>query len=106
MYKVVILIQKRADWTHEEFVEYWRTEHVPKASEMPHVRKYTTGVILDDDAAFDGIAELYFEERDHVEASFESPAGQRTLEDAEHFTNHHETVKYIVDTMTHVDDIE
>jgi uncharacterized protein (TIGR02118 family) len=106
MYKVIILIQKRDDWSREEFLEYWRTEHVTKAEEMPGVAKYTTAEIVDEDAEYDGVAELYFEDPGDIEPAFESDAGQRTLEDAEHFTAHHETQRYTVDQEVHLDETE
>jgi uncharacterized protein (TIGR02118 family) len=65
MYKHVALLVRKADMTHEEFVEHWQEEHTPIASEIEGVVRYATVLPVDpESSAFDGLAELYFEELD------------------------------------------
>ena len=65
MYKHVALLVRKEGMSHEEFVDYWQTEHTPIAREIEGVVRYHTVLPVDPDAAeFDGIAELYFEDLD------------------------------------------
>ena len=65
MYKHIALLVRKADMTHEEFVEHWQEEHTPIASEIEGVVRYATVLPVDpESSAFDGLAELYFEELD------------------------------------------
>ena len=64
MYKHAAFLVRKPDLTHEEFVEYWQTNHTPIAREIEGVVRYATVVDTFDpeSAPFDGIAELYFDD--------------------------------------------
>jgi len=48
---------------HDEFVDYWQTNHTPIAREIEGVVKYNTVLPTEPaHAEFDGIAQLYFED--------------------------------------------
>lgn len=65
MYKHVALLVRKAELSHEEFVTHWQETHTPIAREIEGVVKYTTCLPVDpDESEFDGIAELYFENRE------------------------------------------
>ena len=67
MYKHVALLVRQDDMTHEEFVDYWQTNHTPIAREIEGVTRYQTVLPTDpENAEFDGIAELYFEDLDKL----------------------------------------
>lgn len=104
--KLVVLGQRKEDMTHEECVEYMREEHVPKVKDMPGLQKYKTAVPVDpDDAGYDEMAELWFEDPAAVNEAFESEAGQRVMADAEEFVDVERTEMFVVtDETTHLDD--
>src|SRR6056297_2450023 len=86
MRKLVNLLVRQDGLSHEEFADYWLTEHAPMAESLPGVRKYTTSVPADPEkAAYDGIAELYLEDDASVGEVFASEAGQRIQADTENF---------------------
>ncbi|MFB6254533.1 MAG: EthD domain-containing protein [Halobacteriaceae archaeon] len=63
MYKHVALLVRKNNMSHEEFVDYWLTNHTPIAKNIEGVVRYHTVKPVDPTAAeFDGIAELYFED--------------------------------------------
>ena len=63
MYKHIALLVRQDHLTHEEFVDYWQTNHTPIAREIEGVVRYATVLPTDpDNAEFDGVAELYFED--------------------------------------------
>ena len=65
MYKHVALLVRKEGTSHEEFVEHWQHNHTPIAREIKGVVKYDTVLPVDpDNAEFDGIAELYFDDLD------------------------------------------
>jgi uncharacterized protein (TIGR02118 family) len=65
MFKAMILLTRRADMTHEEFVQWWLVEHVPLASGLPNVRRVILNVVDEgyDEAGIDGVSELWFDSR-------------------------------------------
>lgn len=71
MLKIVALVEKRADLTWAEFVEYWDEEHVEPISKVPNLQRYTIAPAIDPESApYDGIAELYFESTDDIREAF------------------------------------
>jgi len=62
MYKHVALLVRQDDMSHEEFVDYWQTNHTPIAKDIEGVVRYQQVLPTEPaHAEFDGLAELYFE---------------------------------------------
>lgn len=96
MPKIVALLQRAEDTTHEEFATYWRDQHVPLVKQLPGLVRYTTATPADPAAApYDGIAEAYFESEEAIDEAFRTDLGQRIREDERHFVG---TVDYFVAT--------
>jgi uncharacterized protein (TIGR02118 family) len=65
LYKHSAFLVRQDGMSHAEFVEYWQTNHTPIAREIAGVVRYGTVLpAAPEHAAFDGVAELYFEERE------------------------------------------
>jgi uncharacterized protein (TIGR02118 family) len=63
LYKHSAFLVRQGDMTHHEFVDYWQTNHTPIAREIEGVVKYNTVIPADpENAEFDGVAELYFDD--------------------------------------------
>jgi uncharacterized protein (TIGR02118 family) len=72
MLKLDILIVRRPDTTHDQFLEYWRDRHAPFFVSQPIVKKtvrqYVQSQTVADTPAgiptapFDGIAQLWFDD--------------------------------------------
>ena len=63
LYKHSAFLIRQAGMSHDEFVDYWQNEHTPIAREIDGVVRYATVIPTDpDNAEFDGVAELYFED--------------------------------------------
>jgi len=87
--KFVATLAKHPSMTHEEFVRYWRVQHVPLARELPGLRRYVISPVVaspDGKAPYDGVAELWFDDEETCRASLASPAGARARQDMERFT--------------------
>jgi conserved hypothetical protein len=81
-YRRSILLTRREGMTHDEFRDYWLEEHAPLAEAMLGLARYTATLpTAPAHAEFDGVADLYFTDRDAMLASM----GQATDEyDPEH----------------------
>ncbi len=104
MIKLVFCLRRRPELTREEFQEYWLTKHAPLVREraaavgaLRYVQVHTTHQDLNDalrdgrggPPAYDGVAELWFEDREALERSFSvdaaRKAGLELLDDEENF---------------------
>ena len=83
MVKYIICVARKAGMTHEEFSTYWRNHHGSVVKSVPeftrHVRKYVQChlvgkvVPLGAAGAYDGVAELWFDSVEELEAAFNEP---------------------------------
>lgn len=85
MFKAMILLTRREDVTHDEFVDWWLTEHVPLASSLPHLRKVVLNVVDvgAEETGVDGISELWFDSQADFEAAYASEIGKATAADSQ-----------------------
>jgi uncharacterized protein (TIGR02118 family) len=85
MIKVIVLLQKRADLSREQFTQHWREVHGPIAQRLPGLRRYVQNHLAGDNAAADGVAELWFDSSDDMQAAFGSDVGKETVLDGANF---------------------
>lgn len=76
MFKAVITVKRKSGMSMEDFIDYYETKHAPLgASKLPNLllytRRYVTPVDADNDAPFDVITEIGFENQ----AEFEKALG-------------------------------
>jgi len=104
MYKVVTLITKREDMSHEEFERYWEDEHVSKVLELPNVRKYTIAPAISSEAPYDGVAELYFETVEDITEGDDTEAYDRIMDDEDNFVA--ERTAFVASEITQYDETD
>ena len=88
MQKLVFVVQLRNDMSREEALRYWREVHGPIASKIPGLRKYVQNhatAAPEGDLQFGGIAELWFDSSDALQAALASPEWAATIADASNF---------------------
>jgi uncharacterized protein (TIGR02118 family) len=86
MYKIVMLLDRKDGLTHEAFLDAWLEDHASDAAGIPGLVRYTHCVPVEgDDAPYDGITELYFEDRAAAEAALDSTRKESAAEDARTF---------------------
>lgn len=67
LYKHSAFLVRQEGMSHEAFRTYWQENHTPIARDIEGVVRYTTVLPVDPEtAAFDGVAELYFETLDDL----------------------------------------
>jgi uncharacterized protein (TIGR02118 family) len=79
--KAIILLARRPDTTRGEFRRWWLDEHAPLARELPGVRRLVFNVVDDEDAAYDGVSELWFDSHEDLEAAYATEHGKRVAAD-------------------------
>jgi uncharacterized protein (TIGR02118 family) len=89
MVKAVYILYKRPDMDHQEFRRYWKDVHGPIAAKMPGLRKYVQNHVLPGavpgQQPCDGIAELWFDSPEAMQAGLASPEGAATMADIPNF---------------------
>jgi uncharacterized protein (TIGR02118 family) len=79
--KAVILLSRRAGDTPEDFRRWWLEEHAPLARQLPGLRKLVFNVV-EGDALYDGVSELWFDSHEAFDAAYASEIGQRVAADS------------------------
>lgn len=88
MVKMVVLLVRKSSFSYEEFRSYWEDTHVPLVEELPGVERYVTSHPTDPEkSAYDGVAEVYFEDMETLSAAFDSEAGEALQADAAEFAD-------------------
>lgn len=99
--RMVIIGRRKAGLSHGECIEYLEEEHVPLVKQLPGLQRFTTALPIDhEEAAYDEMAELWFETHTDLKETLQSAEWQRVLADAENFVDLEETVILTVDSQT------
>lgn len=85
MLKQVTYFKKRADLGADEFEQYWSTRHAEIVCELPGLRRYVQNHMAVAGGAFDGIAEVWFDDIDAMRANAGHPALDRIRADEANF---------------------
>jgi len=94
MLKMIALLKRKDEITHEQFVQHWLEVHGPLAHAVPQIRRYVQSHIVttasrpdipDIPVDVDGIAELWFDDAVALEEAAKTEAMQRLLADGATF---------------------
>ncbi|MEF8776698.1 MAG: EthD family reductase [Haloarculaceae archaeon] len=82
MRKVLTLLVRDPDLTHDEFASYLREEPAPLAEDLSGVEAYSISLPADPErAVYDGVAELYLAPDESLGSVFDGEVGQRVQAD-------------------------
>ncbi len=104
MIKVVGLLTRKPELTHEQFVKHWLEIHGPLAHAVPGIRRYVQSHIVgtrtrpdipETDVEVDGIAELWYDDQAALARAAASPEMKRLTDDGALFIGRIKT--YIID---------
>ncbi len=90
MFKLIATLHRKPGMSREEFLKHWRDVHVPLVADLPHLEGYVINPFLetmDDKPPYDGIAELWYEDREKFELSLASPQRDAARADLAAFTD-------------------
>ena len=104
MTKAVFVLHKRPGMDRDEFRRYWRDVHGPLAARMLGLRKYVQNHAVPDPASgdlpCDGIAELWFDSPEAMQAGFASPEGVATTADIPNFLDTDRVGEMVVEEVS------
>jgi uncharacterized protein (TIGR02118 family) len=101
--KVIFVLFRRADLTHEQSLAEWNgTKHVSLARKLPGLRKWVQNQVisLPTEHAADGIGELWFDSKEALEQAMASPQMAAAVEDAKRFLDMERTYAVVVNEQT------
>lgn len=105
MPKILFCLNRKPGMTHREFGEYWYREHVDLATEMPGLVRYDLSFPENpDEAAYDGMAELYFKSEGALETAMDSTAGREAAADLQHFADTDDILQLVLEPRTLYED--
>jgi uncharacterized protein (TIGR02118 family) len=88
--KSVSLLTRKAGMTHAQFVQHWVEVHAPLALAIPGLRRYVQSHIVEErmrpdipttEVEVDGIAELWYDDRDVMARAHASPEAKALFAD-------------------------
>jgi uncharacterized protein (TIGR02118 family) len=91
MVKLILLIARKPDMSVEEFQRYWWDTHGPIAARIPGLRHYVQCHTLPElytrgsQPAYDGAAELWFDDLEALERAMATPEARASQEDWRNF---------------------
>ncbi|MBI3964081.1 MAG: EthD family reductase [Chloroflexi bacterium] len=79
MYKFMAALKRKEGVSREEFHHWWLERHVPFVKKLPRVRRYAVNLVVVDNprsGGWDGVAEVWFDSLEDLQAAFGSPEAQ------------------------------
>lgn len=100
MIKLVYCITKKPDMSDEAFFHYWKNIHGPIATRVPGLRKLVQSHRITIPNArrapdFDGMAELWFDDLDTLQAARTSPEWRALNDDEPNFIDGNKVAIFI-----------
>jgi len=101
MVKLIYCISKKAELTVEEFQAYWRNVHAPIAGAIPGLRRYVQCHVVPETyggqsaPAFDGAAELWFDDLDAMRTAMRTPEVAAAIADERNFIDHSRVASFV-----------
>ena len=100
MIKLVYCITKKSTLTDEEFFHYWKNIHSPIGARIPGLRKLVQShrlTIPGDQGVpdYDGMAELWFDNLESLQAARNSPQWKASTEDEANFIDSTKVASFI-----------
>jgi len=84
MYNLIVLASRPNDWTHEQFIEWWRGEHAEVTYPLPGLLRWQHTELLESfdekSSGWDGLSILSFESRGALDAALASPEWKAAVE--------------------------
>ena len=103
MLKFMVMLYRRKDLSPSQFAKHLREIHGPLARKLPGLRKYVQNYPVQDakrnPPAWDAIVELYWDDRDAMEAAWRSPEGAASDADLPLFVDMERTSWSVVEEV-------
>lgn len=85
MYKATVCLSRREGMSPEDYRDYYENHHAPAVEDLPGVRRYTLTFVEGDDAPYDSVAELWFDDRAAYDRAMDSDVMAELVDDVDNF---------------------
>lgn len=92
------LLNKKEDWSMDQFRSYWRDQHSKLALQLPGLKGYDQNHVTDTaqrgisfkrgPEVVDGISQLWFDDTKRMNDAFSEVLGKKLIDDENHFIGH------------------
>ena len=82
MFKAMILLKRKKQYSNREFRNWRIGEHGKLATQLPGLRKLCFNPVLDENALYDGIAELWFDSEESFNEAYQTDLGKAVAADS------------------------
>jgi uncharacterized protein (TIGR02118 family) len=111
MIKVVYCISKKAGLTDEEFFRYWENVHGPLGAQIPGLRKLAQSHRLSVPGDrqfpdFDGMAELWFDDLEALQAARQSSEWKASTADEVNFVDRDRVAYFVSEERVILDKVK
>ncbi|GAA1724317.1 EthD family reductase [Aeromicrobium alkaliterrae] len=76
MYNLILMASRPDDWTHEQFITWWRGEHADQTYGLPGLRRWlhtdVQGAFEERSEGWDGVSILSFDDKAALDAALAS----------------------------------
>ncbi|MEJ2278271.1 MAG: EthD domain-containing protein [Candidatus Lokiarchaeota archaeon] len=111
MIKLVYCITKKAGMSDDEFFHYWKHVHSPMGARIPGLRKLVQShrcAVPGDkpNPAFDGMAELWFDDAEALRSARQSPEWKASTDDEANFIDHRKVAYFVSEEHVIMDELK
>lgn len=82
-HNLIVLAARPSDWTHEQFIDWWRGEHAEVTYPLPGLRRWLHTELSaggdEKSAGWDGLSVLSFDSRGSLQAALASEEWQAAV---------------------------
>ena len=82
MFKAMILLKRKEEYSQREFRNWWLGEHAQLAIQLPGLRKLCFNPAENAEAVYDGVAELWFDSEAEFTAAYQTELGKAVAADS------------------------
>ena len=84
MYNLILLAARPPEWTHEQFISWWRGDHAELTVQLPGLRRWlhteVEAALEARSEGWDGVSILSFDTREELDAALSSPEWKAAVE--------------------------
>lgn len=82
MFKAMILLKRKKQFSQREFRNWWLGEHAKLATQLPGLRRLCFNPVEDDNSIYDGVAELWFDSEEIFNKAYQTELGKAVAADS------------------------
>ena len=82
MFKAMILLKRKEEFSQREFRNWWLGEHAQLAIQLPGLLKLCFNPVESEEAMYDGIADLWFDSEDDFAEAYKTELGKAVAADS------------------------